>query len=529
MSLTVERVLQDPSHFAASNNCFFHDSCVTCMLDERYRFLRWEGRRPSPVLDLDESHPRIFGSTDQGATWTLLTDFDVPIRTQWNGLFSPGGDRLLASTLDKLSYPYDSSFSLIPRSEDAGLTWTSAVSSGTFATFTFQALTQGFVKLPNTTTILAYGQYEVGGVPFNFLRSTDDGLTFTPFSDMGVFTVGTAVAVSATELVAVDVNGSTPSFSTDSGATWTACTKPAGFSTLLRAFVSMGSGVVLAFGRTTSSNLGTIFRSTDSGQTFVTHTLIGSETNGDHTIRALSSTVLIAGSGGPSPTVLQKWWLSEDTGDTWTAGTLIGDQVADSDSTSMTITTQGFMLASVDRPTRATVTTDNKGEIWRGTVDAFVSTGIGTCEALGGVTPPPPTAVMGVQSPFICIPTLSPQPCPQLCPPDPLQPDGELVIPGGDGMPVIPVAMGVRLACDLTFSHLAPARIYPTDPTQPPGQLILPGGVIPAVAGGGWRSVMPLLGLVNAPGVIPGPTGTLGLRPGCGATFANTNCAVAGC
>jgi BNR/Asp-box repeat len=528
MSLTVERVLQDPSHFAASNNCFFHDSCVACMLDERYRFLRWEGRKAnSGDANLDQSHTRIFSSADQGATWALLTDFDVPLHTQWNELFSPGGNRLLAGTADKADYAYNGSFSLIPRSEDGGVTWTSAVSSGFFGSLTAPANTQRFVKLPNTTTVLAFGKYEVSGVPFNVLRSTDDGLTFTAFSDMGVALANHAAALSATEVVAVDDNGSAPMYSTDGGATWTAATKPAGATTLLFAFAAMGSGVVLAFGRTTSSNLGTIFRSTDSGQSYVTHALVGSETNRAHIIRALSSTVLIAGAGGPSPTILQKWWLSEDTGDTWSAAALVGDQAANSDSTSMTVTTQGFMLASLDRPTRAVIAADNKGEIWRGTVAGFSSGGVGTCEAAASVEPSPPVGQLGVH--FLCIPTLSPQPCPQLCPADPVQPEGELVIPGGGGMPVIPVALGVRLACDLTFSHLAPARIYPTDPTQPAGQLILPGGVIPTIAGGGWRSVMTMLGLVNAPAVVPGPTGTLGLRPGCGATFANTNCAVAGC
>lgn len=481
MTLAVERVLQDPAHFSPPTNCYFHSLPVCCMLDGRYRAARWEGRKAvSSDPDLDASHTRLFSSVDQGATWSLLTDFDVPLHTQWNGLFSTGGNRLLASTFDKADYAYDASFSLIPRSEDGGLTWTSAVSAGFFGSLTFTALTLGFVKLPNTITVLAYGRYEVGGVPFNFLRSTDDGLTFTAFSDMGVFLVGNAVALSATEIVAVDVNGADPMYSTDGGATWNAATKPAGFTTLLFTFAAMGSGVVLAFGRTTIANLGTIFRSTDSGQTYVTHALVGGETRSAHTIRAVTMTTLIVSATGPSPAPSpQKWWLSEDAGDTWTPAAIVGPVIPDAVSTHMTVTSAGFMLSGVTRPPGpTTVTADHVAEIWRGTVAGLVPTGIGTCEAL--LAPPLAAAVMGVR--IDCVPILTPPVCPPVCAADPVQPEGVLVIPDA-----------------------------------------------PGVFGGGFRSALYLLGLAEGVVVVTPPIGILGRPATCGALIVNNNCAVAGC
>ena len=165
--------------------------------------------------------------------------------------------------------------------------------------------------------------------------------------------------------------------------------------------------------------------------------------------------------------------------------------------------------------------------IWRGVVDGF-STTVGTCESLDSLEPGGPgIAVMGVH--LECIPVFSPTPCPPVCPDDPPQPAGVLVIPDGGGMPIIPVALSMRLACTPTFSMGLCAPRYPTDPVQPAGQFILPGGGGPVLPGGGWRSVMTLLGLVNAPAIIPGPTGALGQPATCGATFANNNCAVAGC
>ena len=88
-------------------------------------------------------------------------------------------------------------------------------------------------------------------------------------------------------------------YSTDGGATWITATVPAGVSARVDTPWRLGSGVVLRFGRTTSSNLARIFRSTDSGQTYVTHALIaGAQTNRTHTIRALTPTILDCGCHG---------------------------------------------------------------------------------------------------------------------------------------------------------------------------------------------------------------------------------------
>ena len=162
MALSVARVLQDDAHFPSATNCYFQGAAPCCLVEDRYRFLRWEGRKAVITdPDLDQSHTRIFSSTDQGATWSLLTEFDVPLITQWITMFSPGGNRLLAGITDKpQSGPYDSQYSFLPRSEDAGLTWASSVSEAFYDAFTGPSRTMGFVKLPGTTTVLAFGTYD---------------------------------------------------------------------------------------------------------------------------------------------------------------------------------------------------------------------------------------------------------------------------------------------------------------------------------------------------------------------------------
>jgi len=79
MPLTVEMVFQDDAHFTSATNCYFHSAVPCCMTSDRYRFLRWEGRRPSVATeDLDQSHTRLFSSTDQGATWSEELDVTAP-------------------------------------------------------------------------------------------------------------------------------------------------------------------------------------------------------------------------------------------------------------------------------------------------------------------------------------------------------------------------------------------------------------------------------------------------------------------
>ena len=92
---------------------------------------------PSSDAGLDDSQTRIFGSSDQGATWTLLTDFDVPVTTQWDSAFLPwwrpalGGD--LGQDHGRLTMP---AIPCLPRSEDGGLTWVSAVTEAFYDAFT---------------------------------------------------------------------------------------------------------------------------------------------------------------------------------------------------------------------------------------------------------------------------------------------------------------------------------------------------------------------------------------------------------
>ena len=482
MALTVSRVVQDAATLVAANDCYFHATAVTCLVDEQYRFLHWEGKKPNIAAQLDTSQVRLFGSSDQGATWGTVVNVSVPIRTQWNELFSPGGTRLLAGILDHVDGAYDPQFSYLPRSEDGGLTWVSSVSAAFFATAlgVTETRTMRFTRLPTTTTVLAVGRYTVNGNPFNVLRSLDNGVTWAPLADVGVDILNHVVGLSATDVVAVDGTGLNAFFSHDGGATWAAASKPF-FSDVIGSPMAMGGGVVLTFGRTTGAALGAIFRSVDSGETYTLFTLIGGEVNGPFTLRAVSPSDLIAGANGPSPSATQKWWLSADGGASWTPGTLTNDVVTSSDSSSMTITTQGVMLAALSRPTRATVSSQNFGELWRGLVDGFVPTGIGTCEAVA-LPPEPPVVVaatLGIR--LDCVPILSPQPCPPLCPVDPVGPVAQL--------------------------------IFPVPPSGP---------------GGGWRSALFLLGLADGTEALTVTPALLTRPSACGATFANNNCAVAG-
>jgi hypothetical protein len=476
MALTVEMVLQDDAHFTSATNCYFQATVPCCMTGDRYRFLRWEGRRAVVTdLDLDQSHTRLFSSTNQGVTWSLLTEFDVPITTEWVALFSPGGNRLLAGLSDKTTAAYDANFSFLPRSEDGGLTWVSSVTMGFYNAFTGTCRTVGFVKLPGTTTVLAFGVYDQSsgggiGTPgwFNFLRSTDDGVTWTTFATADEGIIEDCVALSATVLVA---SATTAGYvSTDGGATWS----PASGEQVLGAPESLGGGVVLANGR--FSSLSVVWKSVDSGQTYTNHAALpGGAGNRGKTLRKVTPTILIAGTN-TTPGDLQRWWLSEDGGDTWTTATIVGSQVAASTGIAMTITSQGFMLAGIAYGTTGGPL--SKGELWRGTVSGFVSTGIGTCEFLLGV-PAPGTALMGVH--LDCVAIFSPGPCPQECPVDPLQPVGVVVAPP-------------------SFAGM----------------------------GGGFAAPLFLLGFAQLEGLIA-PTVSMSLPAGCGATFANNLCAVAGC
>lgn len=474
---TVERVLQDPCFYTlAANDCFFHDSSVACLLNGHYRYMRWQGHKVNPLdAHLTESHIRIFGSEDQGVTWTLEADFDIPNRTQWNSIFSPDGVRLLASETDTFGYAYDAAHSTLAYSDDRGLTWHSAISAATFASLTFQCIGLGFCKLPGTTTVLAYGQFEVAGVPYNFFRSTDNGQTFTPFSDAGEFIIMHAAALSSTRLVAFGT--ASAYYSTDAGATWLPATLPS-FNDVPKFAQPMGGSNLLVAGRTNFQ--GGIFTSSDNGENYsVLATIPTLSNHSSVTLRRLTPTTLITGGNSDNPDNKIMWWISEDTGATWTeTSSYTGDRVAACDSSWMTITNDGHMLAGVDRPTRASVATDNKGEIWRGTVAGLVVTG-GTCEAENEPAPEPPPLVL-MHAPSDCVPIFTPPPCPPACPLDPVQPEGVLVPPR-------------------------------------------------ALAGIAFRSALYFLGLTQGTPTGTVPTVTMGLPAGCGATFTNNYCAVAGC
>lgn len=379
--LEMERVLQDAASFPlAATDCYFHDTYVCCLESNRYRWLNWEGRKAvasDPDTLLVDSQVRLWGSTNEGATWTLVIEFDLPLRMQWNTIFSPSGDILLGAGLDNADYVYDATYSVIARSTDAGLTWTSAVSQALFdALGVIGALTVGFIKLPGTETILSFGRYDLGGdSQVNFLRSTDNGVSFSSFSSTGDFNVTSAYAVSATLVVCTTTANAF--YSTDSGSTWTQSSKPSG-TVLANGIAARPDGALIIIGRTAAS-VSAAFISTNDG---VSYTQLGLLPSGSgstaETLTVFNDDVLVAGTN-TTPSLLQMWWISEDGGTTWAQASILSDRVASSDVTSITITTDGFVLAGLDRPTRGSIASDNFGEIWRGRLDPVLASYSATC------------------------------------------------------------------------------------------------------------------------------------------------------
>src|SRR4030095_2559753 len=273
--------------------------------------------------------------------------------------------------------------------------------------------------------------------------------------------------------------------------------------------VHLTGDTVLGLGRN-SSGLGRAFISTDKGQTFTTITDIGNNSSSFLSARAATAQIAIAGgieaagptanqnnwwitedagatwahtsrTGAPTaqiamaggieaagPTANQNnWWITEDAGATWAQASLTGARTTPTSTSGLTITRTGGIVADIDQGPNTGINAFS--EIWRGTVSGFVSGGIGTCEAAEfpqPPEPPAPSAVMGVH--LLCIPILTPQPCPPLCPTDPVQPEGLVVVPS-------------------------------------------------AGFGGGFRSPLFLLGLADGTGLPAQPVAALGRPSGCGA------------
>jgi hypothetical protein len=475
MSLSMAKVFQEASHFTSATNCYFQNLDISCMVDGRSRAMRWEARKASSGdLLYDNTKLRMFSSDEDGATWSLIAESAPPFYVTMDTLYSPGGDRLLIGASVPTGQAFNATYSLISRSEDAGATWTSAISSGLFNSITLASRAIDFVRLPGTDTVLAFGQFEFGGIAFQVLRSTDAGQTFTSFADTGLFfTLAKPIALSATELVAVG-NSVNPMWSSDGGATWTESTKPSLNS--IQEVVHLTGDTVLGIGRNPSS-LGRAFISTDKGHTFTTLVDIGNNSASFLSSRALTAQIAIAGGTEASgPTANQdNWWITEDAGATWAQASLTGSRTTPTSTGGLTITRTGIVLADIDQGPTTGISAF--AEIWRGAVVGFV--GPGTCE--GAEFPqPPPEVEIGVPSILLnCVPIFTPPPCPPLCPTDPLQPEGVLVLPSGRG--------------------------------------------------GGFLSPLFLLGLVTGSGGLLVTTGTLGVSTTCGATFANNHCAVAGC
>src|SRR5262245_21283627 len=146
MSLAMARVFQEASHFTSSSNCYFQNLQVCCMVDGRSRAMRWEARKASSGdLLYDQTKLRMFESDEDGATWTLIAETVPSLYLSMNELYSPGGDRLLMGASLPAGETFNATYSLISRSEDAGATWTSAVSNALFDTLSLTSRVLSFL------------------------------------------------------------------------------------------------------------------------------------------------------------------------------------------------------------------------------------------------------------------------------------------------------------------------------------------------------------------------------------------------
>jgi hypothetical protein len=445
-------------------------------------------------------------SQDHGVTWSDVEPDDHHVATFLpNGPLSalPDGSLIGGWGFGHPGDPYDPAYTFIAVTEDGGVTWTSRVTSGTFASLEPDAVDIYGLTQVSETEWLAYGLITVaaGPVRFHFMRSVDGGLTFTPFSGIGtpssISSVTDALAVgNGVVLASGNFLGLGDLWrSTDGGVSWTGITLPVGTDPSafvgVTSFSLLGPGVVLVGGQmeagdpvNTNHLEPVLWRSTDSGATWTLIRLAdhgpitfdaGPPTLQQYTVHSFAScqrvgvVVLAVGCITKSPFNGQMFWYSTDVGVNWTPGVYAGTPPSNdlTQIAQMVIADDGSILTAINAFTGVTHTM----EVWRSVLDGF--DGPGNCNGCPLLS----AATMGVR--LDCVPILSPPVCPPVCPTDPLSPEARLV--------------------------------FPSDGT-----------------GGGYRSALFVLGLAEGTGLPAQGVAVLGLPTVCGATFANNNCAVAG-
>lgn len=478
MSITWHRVARIP---------FTHAGCgiqsVVCLGSGRMLATLEETGAPSPP---GFNVARVFRSADNGQTWTELAALASDENLPRGRARSLSLDRVMQSMTGPQNVgAYEAGASVIALTTDAGDTWASSVTNAEYILENYGA--DGYTVLDfiptDYGTQYALGQFGAGGK--SYAISTDNGVTFTnasTFSGTGTFGVFGGAYLGASTLIAGDT-AVTPIRifrSTNQAASWTPVNVGAGGQqgTVNGAALAgaLGSGkALLAATRSTPSLAPKAYFSSDAGATW-TEATIGGSANGATDVIAPSTTLAVLGldvssaqmGAGGSP-----FRLSTDGGQTYSdLGTMadtffagVGYRVKQ-----FAIADDGAVLAVV-QTTDLTNTAPN--EIWRGIIDGF--SGPGPCAPFG--PPPVPVAIMGTR--LDCVPIFSPVSCLVDCPADPTPAVGLVV-------PHVPFTQG--------FGSIVAILDLEED---------LGGGVIAGAA--------------------------LGLRAGCGATFANNLCAVAGC
>ncbi len=281
-------------------------------------------------------------SSDGGATWTTVDDYEYPGSTDayhnLGSLVAMGTNLYAAGLASDGVYRW-----VVRKSTDAGVTWTT-VDDYRLATGT--AAYAMSMTVSGSTLLVAGVAYDTAGVSnghWVVRRSTDEGTTWATVDDYvyaadkssaatGIVADGSTVYAVGSGGIASEMTHWVTRKSSDGGSTWVTVND---FDYSIGAVgiapgetaptaVAVAGSTVYAVGSWNSSHW-LVRKSTDSGDTWTTvddYQYMPSTAYGGNSvvsIVAVGSTVYVLGEGTESPGTAQHWLLrrSEDQGSTW--------------------------------------------------------------------------------------------------------------------------------------------------------------------------------------------------------------------
>lgn len=336
---------------------------------------------------------------------------------------------------------------------------------------------------------------DFGFTVLSLLRSTDSGVSFTPFAPPGIddqFGCRTGLALASGRLLLVKQNGSVIYKSDDDGDTWTAVSVPATYG-VVDQLVQTPTARVVALAQRGSPSRPAIIYSDDEGDTWTgvpspvtsqdLSALFGSNAvtwkaaavSGTAIVAALSGTL----AGAPPDAAFRPFTMSVDDGLTFSVvGSYIDIPTPDENGVcrQMTVADDGAVLA-IQAGLGSTEVDDLSFRIWRGVLNDD-ATDIEWASVFTASVPENQIACqhsyiynIGVVTGFVevgqigdCSTTFAPEPCPPSCPPAPpnLPMEGRVVAAAftaalfllGLGHAPAPGAVAMAAGCSrLTFAN----------------------------------------------------------------------------